>query len=454
VSSHDIAHRILVDVRAGAASREAMVAQLVQPFDFATKTPVWMSPAQGRLAVAQSAVALADDILFFDLLTSQRPRAALEAALRALASFEDYLFFGTAFGVFSVPRPTAEDRRAEVAKTLPRLDSLPDLARFAGLDLAQLDWFAGLPPYRPQGSLGSLVHYRYHWRERPKGPPRLIEAPKSRLKDIQTRILREILDHVPVHAAAHGFVKGRSVISSAGPHAGEAMVIAADLADFFPSVSGGRVYGVFRWLGYSSPVATHLAGLCTTATPRDVFHELAFAERPGFAVQTLFTSAHLPQGAPTSPALANLAAFRLDTRLTGLARRFRLRYTRYADDMAFSGDTLGLGGREAFHGALKRIVENEGFQLHPDKTRHMGASARQRLLGMTINSHLNLPRAEFDRLKAILHLSIRHGPHSQNRDGHVDFRAHLAGRVQWAEHVNPRRGVTLRRLLDRIVWPD
>ena len=430
-----------------------MVERLAQEFDIAGKTPSWMSRAESLAMVARVTTALVDDVVWFDLLASKRPGWAIEAALAALPSFEDYVVLAEAFGAFA-HAPTGADRLDEAVKGLPRLDGLPDLARFVGLDLAQLDWFAGLPPYRPQGSLGSLVHYRYRWHEKPEGPPRLIEAPKSRLKAIQLRILREILDQVPVHAAAHGFVRGRSVITSANPHAGEAMLIATDLADFFPSVSGGRVYGVFRRLGYAQAIATRLAGLCTTATPKDVFGELPLAQRPGFAAQSLFTGAHLPQGAPTSPALANLAAYRLDTRLAGLARRFRLSYTRYADDMAFSGDPLGLGGRDAFFSALGRIVGSEGFRLRPDKTRRMGASARQSLLGMTVNSHLNLPRAEFDRVKAILHLSARHGPDSQNREGHADFRAHLAGRVQWAEHVNPARGAKLRCLFDRIVWPQ
>jgi RNA-directed DNA polymerase len=335
---------------------------------------------------------------------------------------------------------------------LPVLESPAELAHFLECPLEQLDWFVGRPPFRPQGSLGSLLHYRFAFHPKASGGQRLIEMPKSRLKTMQTRILREILDRVPPHIAAHGFVRGRSPVTAAAIHAGEAIVIAADIADFFPGVQPGRVSGLFRALGYPPAVARCLTGLVTTATPAEVLRDLPREERPSFQVRQMFTKPHLPQGAPTSPALANLVAYRLDVRLAALARRYGLAYTRYADDLAFSGDDLSLASREKFLALLREIARAEAFVINAKKTRTMPSGGAQKLLGLTINSHV--PRTEFDRLKATLTNCVRHGPDSQNRDGHADFRAHLDGRVGWVEHVNRARGGKLRAVFERIIWPQ
>lgn len=348
--------------------------------------------------------------------------------------------------------PSYEPIATFAALDLPRLETPRDLAIFLDLPLDQLDWYAGLPPFRPLGSIGTLLHYRFAFHRKSNGQLRLIEAPKPRLKAMQTRILREILDSVPMHPAVHGFVRKRSPVTAAAVHASEALVIAADIEDFFPSIPAGRVYGLFRCLGYAPAVARHLTGLVTTVTLAEVFRDLALNERPAFAVRQAFTTPHLPQGAPTSPTLANLVAYRLDVRLAGLARRFGFAYTRYADDLAFSGDTLGVGQRAAFVSALNAIAVDEGFALHPDKTRFMPTAGAQRLLGLSINAHINLPRQVFDRLKAILTNCARHGPASQNREGHAHFQAHLDGRVQWVEHINRARGAKLRAIFQRIVW--
>ncbi len=336
---------------------------------------------------------------------------------------------------------------------LPALDSPKALAHGLNCPPEQLDWFAGLPPLRPQGSLGSLLHYRFAFHPKSSGGVRLIEMPKPRLKAMQTLILREILDRVQPHTTAHGFTKGRSAVTAAAIHAGEEIVIAADIADFFPSVPAGRVHGLFRALGYPVAVARLLTGLVTTATPDEVFRDLPREERPELRVRQIFTEPHLPQGAPTSPALANLVAYRLDVRLDGLARRYGLAYTRYADDLAFSGMDLNVASRAKFLALMSDIASDEAFVINTKKTRIMPAAGAQRLLGLTINSHVNVPRAEFDQLKAILTNCARHGPDSQNHDGHPNFRAHLDGRIGWVEHVNRPRGLKLRTLFERIVWP-
>ena len=241
-------------------------------------------------------------------------------------------------------------------------------------------------------------------------------------------------------------------MSGAQVHASEAVVATFDLAQFFPSISLARIHGIFRCFGYPWIVSRRLAGLCTTTTPPGIFRRIPEVRRPDTHEQALFRVPHLPQGAPTSPALANLPAYKVDLRLHGLARAAGANYTRYADDLAFSGDAGFADALDRFGISIERILKEEGFALNPTKTRIMSRGQRQRVTGIVVNEHCNVGRAEFDALKAILFNSARSGPAGQNRAGAPDFRAHLAGRVSWVEQVNPARGAKLRQLFDQIEW--
>src|SRR5262249_2470038 len=145
-------------------------------------------------------------------------------------------------------------------------------------------------------------------------------------------------ERVAPHPAVHGFVKGRSIKTFVEPHAGKRVVLRMDLRDFFPSFSGARVQAFFRTLGYPEPVADLLGGICTNATPTRVWRGLHESVEDSREAQSLYARPHLPQGAPTSPPLANTCFYRMDCRLAGLAKSAGATYTRYADDLAFSGD--------------------------------------------------------------------------------------------------------------------
>ncbi len=345
---------------------------------------------------------------------------------------------------------------AAVAWDVPAIESAGALADWLGLAPGELDWFADLKrlcsrsPSSPQ-----LKHYHYRILQKGSGGIRLIEAPKVRLKEIQRRILTDILDCIPPHAAAHGFRSGRSIKSFVAPHVGRRVVLRMDLQDFFPSISRARVQAFFRTAGYPETVADLLGGICTTSTPQDVWRQIPFDVMPAELRQArdLYRLPHLPQGAPTSPALANLCAFRVDCRLSGLAEAAGARYTRYADDLAFSGNEEFERGVERFSTHVAAILHEEGFAVHHRKTRIMRQGVRQHLAGLVANQSVNVIRADFDRLKAILTNCVRLGPETQNRDGHRNLRAHLEGHVGFVEMVNPKRGKRLREVLNRIQWP-
>ncbi|MGB6829940.1 MAG: reverse transcriptase family protein [Terracidiphilus sp.] len=363
--------------------------------------------------------------------------------------------------------------RAAAKWPIPAIETEGALAAWLRATPEELEWFADLKRFGTRSREEKLRHYNYRVLAKPGGSVRLIEAPKQRLKQMQREILTGILERIPMHDAAHGFQKGRSIKTFAAAHTGQRIVLRMDLRDFFPSIRSARVQALFRTAGYPERVADLLGGLCTTATPRQVFcakrvSNPEFAPESGpesglesridplalFHAWQTYAYPHLPQGAPTSPALANLCAYRADCRLSGLARAVGATYTRYADDLAFSGgeDFERCEQRFAVHAAA--ILLEEGFEVNHRKTRVMRRGVRQYLAGVVANEHPNVVRADFDRLKATLTNCLRLGTTSQNREGHANSRAHLAGRVSFVEMLNPQKGARLKKIFAQIVWPD
>lgn len=338
---------------------------------------------------------------------------------------------------------------------LPPLESVGALAEWLGLTVGELEWFADLKGLAHRGA-PQLSHYYYRVLAKQFGI-RLIEAPKPRLKELQRQILARILDPVPFHPAVHGFVKGRSIKSCIGPHIGQRVILRMDLQDFFPSFPARRIQALFRTLGYPESVADLLGGICTSLTPRAVWSKENFDPPIALSLRQhardLYCRPHLPQGAPTSPALANICSYRADCRLAGLAKASGAAYTRYADDLAFSGGRRFEKGVERFSTHVAAILLEEGFQVNHRKTRVMRQGVRQQMLGLVANGHPNIIRSDFDRLKAILTNCIRFGPEGQNRKAHPQFREHLEGRVGFVETINAAKGKRLRKLIDQIQWP-
>lgn len=330
------------------------------------------------------------------------------------------------------------DRRADW--NLPRIETADELWKGLGLkDYRELVHLADPDHLSSLGvshlSPGEIKLCNYVCRTIPKrsGGTRVICAPKSRLKAAQRRIHAEILAKVPLHPAAVAFRRGGSTLAHAAPHVGKDVVLAWDLQDFFPSISKPRVGAFFRWLGYPASVSHVLALLCTSTIPQNW---------PPNAKRTI------PQGAPTSPAIANAVCFRLDCRLSGLAKKFGASYTRYADDLAFSGDFEFKRGLSRFIPLARIIIREEGFRVKATKTRFMRSGRRQFLTGLNVNHRPSLGRKDYDVLKAILTNAERAGSlESQNREKHANFAEHLRGRIAWHRRFHPSRG---QKLLARL----
>ncbi len=230
-----------------------------------------------------------------------------------------------------------------------------------------------------------------------------------------------------------------------------------DLESFFGSVPAARVWRLLQGVvELPEPVAHAVTGLVTTVVPAAVWRRVPVPADPAgrdrhARLGRLLATPHLPQGAPTSPALANLACTRLDRRLTGLAASLGAVYPRYVDDLFLSG-TPALH-RRAVAVRVAAIAADEGFRVDPGKTRSAGSGRRQTVLGAVVNTRPTLLRPERDALRALLHNCAVSGWASQVRDRDpATFRDHVLGRVAWAASVDPVLGARLRDLAARIDW--
>ncbi len=242
------------------------------------------------------------------------------------------------------------------------------------------------------------VRIDYHRFDIPKrrGGTRTILAPAPPLKQLQKRILRRLLAKLKTHPACHGFEPGRSIVTNALPHACRRTVIRLDIKDFFTSTSAKRVEDYFRSIGWKREAAALLTRICTYEDG-------------------------LPQGAPTSPRLANLVNYLLDARLANAARGLNAVYTRYADDLTFStndpvmpagiihpqaADTVEVPSHH-LNGIIpitKVILVDFGYRLHTGKKlRIMRRNQRQLVTGLVVNERPRLPRETRRRLRAIEH---------------------------------------------------
>ena len=333
----------------------------------------------------------------------------------------------------------------------PHWPTTAALAAALGISDAGL-WRLTLPAERQRRRSLGEQHYRFTMRPKRSGGWRLLEVPHEHLMPLQRRLLDALIAHIPPHEAACGYTRERSLLDHARAHAGQVVVLKFDLSDFFSSVRASRVHALFATLGYPHAVARALAALTTTATPEPVLQRLREEGRMTWQQAQRLRDAHLPQGAPSSPALANLCAFGLDLRLDGLAHALGARYTRYADDIVFSGGTHLRDVRQRIETWVGRIAREEGFALNHRKTRCLGEGRRQAVCNVVVNRTPNLARDQFDRLKAVLHQCVVHGPSTQNREGIAHWREHLQGRVAWAAQLNAAKAARLQRLLGAIDW--
>ena len=228
--------------------------------------------------------------------------------------------------------------------------------------------------------------YREFGIPKKSGGQRIICAPCPKLRSLQSGLADVLTGRYFISASAHGFAPGRSVVTNASPHVGHNYVFNTDIRDFFPSITGRRVLGALERRGIPRDTALFIRDIC------------CFEAAPDGDLPDLV----LPQGAPSSPVLSNLVCAPMDRRLEGLARRFALTYTRYADDITFSGSRNVFAPGSEFRAELDRILSDSGFVRNEAKTRLQKRGDRQEVTGLTVCEKVNVSRAYVKNLRAAI----------------------------------------------------
>jgi retron-type reverse transcriptase len=364
---------------------------------------------------------------------AERKRKHAEAVARRKAT--DIVFLGR--GVSARLGDRTSDKAKLKAAGLPILSTPADLAKALDISIPQLRWLA----FRTD--VASRVHYVHFNVPKKSGGTRTLSAPHRKLAAAQEWVLANIISRLTVEPPAHGFISGRSILTNARPHVNQALVVNMDLEGFFPNITFPRVRSVFQRLGYSPAVATILALLCTECPRRQVQYQ----GKPYFVATG---PRRLPQGACTSPGLSNQVARRLDKRLGGLAAKMGLTYTRYADDLTFSGPDE-LNARVGYLMArVRHLAQEEGFAVNEKKSRFLRRNTAQRVTGLVVNDRPGVGRKEVRRLRAILHRARTEGLDRQNREGRPNFRAWLEGKIAYVNMVRPEVGARLRKDLEAL----
>lgn len=265
-------------------------------------------------------------------------------------------------------------------------------------------------------------HYKHYEIPKRNGGTRNIEEPYPSLKEIQTWILQNILTPAArkyVHPVAKAFIPNISLRDNARFHRNRKHVVALDIHDFFGSIHSGAVYGVFKGMGYSTSVSTLLMKLCT-------FHD------------------SLPQGAPTSPMLSNLVFACVDKKIFGYCRARNIMYTRYADDMVFSSNSIEANHLIAY---VTERVNNLGMLINEEKTKVMGRGMRQNVTGVVVNDKLQVSRGYRDKVRQEVFYTQKYGiaQHMQRVKGLPAwinkpeyYIRYLYGKINYVLQINPK----------------
>lgn len=261
-----------------------------------------------------------------------------------------------------------------------------------------------------------------------RGKSRRISAPSRSLKIRQRWILDHILYQIPVAECCEGFLKEHSIYTNAKKHIGYKQNLNIDIKDFFPSITQERVSQVFYEMGYGKEAADCFASICC--------HEK-----------------RLPQGAPTSPYLANIVCRDMDGQLMAFAKKSGLVYTRYADDMSFSGDCE----LSELYEEIEGIILKNGFVVNAEKTRIYKGNRRKLITGIVVKEDgLSVPRNYKRKLRQEIYYCKKFGVagHLENTKAEkmVNFREYLYGKAFYIKMIEPITGQKFLDELNEISW--
>jgi retron-type reverse transcriptase len=246
---------------------------------------------------------------------------------------------------------------------------------------------------------------------------RQIEAPRRFLKLVQRWIYDYMLSPVSLPSEVHGFTPKKDIFTNARPHLGAKNIMVIDIKDFFPSIKKKSVRRVFKELGFPRKVSMRLTGLCTF-------------------------DGRLPQGAPTSPALANIIFSPIDTELVQIAKEWGCEYTRYADDLVFSGN-MKFTIKEKTR--IVKLIEESGFKINKKKSRIIGSGGRQIVAGIVVNQKGLPPRNKRMKWRATFHQA------SLNPEKYKENGLTLMGIASFVNRYNSNLAIKYKQIAQKII---
>lgn len=267
--------------------------------------------------------------------------------------------------------------------------------------------------YLLRASNASDYFYKEYKIPKKKEGFRIINEPLTSLKEIQYWILDEILNKCKVSPNAKAYISGRSIKDNARFHRNQETLLTLDIENFFPSLHKNKVLGVFKKIGYTTSVATMLSELCCL-------------------------NDFLPQGSPTSPLLSNIILNRFDKTVFSFCKEKKIRYTRYADDMAFSGTF----NENTIINFVGKLLERENLALNKAKIRIRRKGQRQEVTGVVVNEKLQVPRDYRKQIRQEIYFIKKFGIMSHiTRIEEKDASKHilrLIGKLNFILFINPK----------------
>lgn len=333
------------------------------------------------------------------------------------------------------------------------------------LTLRHLSHLTDIPYYHLRDLVSRRVHHTYKFFYLKKKIPgrrsiRMISVPNGTLMHLQRWIVDNILQYTRPHASSFAFHPECRPYDAAAEHSGCTWLLKIDLQEFFHSISEGRIASVFARLGFPKLLSFELARLVTVAVKQTDPKPDVAARWTAIPIYQCVHEGMLPQGAPTSPMLANLAMVDTDEILHDFAMKHGMNYTRYADDLAFScDDDRQIEEIRRFKRSVLSLLNQAGFRPNHRKTVIRGPGTRRVVLGMLVDSDRpRLPKEYKEKIRLHLHYlkSPSHGPsvHSASRNTSVSgMFHHVRGLIAWAETVEPEFGRAALADFKSVNWP-
>ncbi len=330
-----------------------------------------------------------------------------------------------------------------VNQNLPVIFSRKHLSQILNIPYLELSWMID----------GTESLYKFYQIKKRNGNGfRQIFSPYNSLRIIQQYIKYEILDVIPVHPKCTGFVKGKSILDNALPHKNKEAILNMDLLKFFDTITQNRVYGIFRSLGFAKNLAIDLAKLITVKLPQEYIETFSPKELKAYREIVPEDSNVLPQGAPTSPLMANIILRRLDKRLAKLADTCKVDYSRYADDITFSGEVHNLPQIRL----LKRIIRDEGFNVNWKKVGIYKKGRKQIVTGLTVSNDVHVHRNFKKEIKKHIYGCINFGVEEHLKFMDLEnkhlYKEWLLGKIYFINSIEPEVAKKMLADYNKITW--